>query len=224
MPHISYLPQHLVILKHALRPIAALWLLHLCSSARSTAADDPGKPTLAIPAWAVWALAYATFIGYMFELIAYFNRLQDKYGVFDHVNRPRDLAPDKHVNRLSVAVVIFTFVRTIVPVAIGYDSDNVRGSLALSLWSPVKLFAWTLVLDLAFYSVCCEHDDLIDAHSTIAPAIRSMRSGTSTRCTTARSVRDCAREQLTSRQIRRSCSASSLATCRSAPRDASAHV
>lgn len=86
-------------------------------------------------------------------------------------------------------MIIFTFVRTIVPIAVGYDRNDIRGSLSLSLWTPVKLAAWTLVLDLAFYSVC--RDGTIRSltfRSTIARATRSTRCGRSTRCTTARGV------------------------------------
>ena len=57
-------------------------------------------------------------------------------------------------------MIIFTFVRTIVPIAVGYDRNDIRGSLSLSLWTPVKLAAWTLVLDLAFYSARREDHDL----------------------------------------------------------------
>ena len=73
----------------------------LCVNEIDSRADRSGKPALLISAWAVWALAYATWLVYMFDLIAYYNRMQDHYGAFDHQNRPRDLAPDRHVNRLA---------------------------------------------------------------------------------------------------------------------------
>jgi len=47
----------------------------------------------------------------MFDLIAYYNRMQDHYGAFDHQNRPRDLAPDRHVERLVRRGAVVTLTR-----------------------------------------------------------------------------------------------------------------
>lgn len=87
-------------------------------------------------------------------MIKYLNSLQEKYGVFDWPNRPRDIAPDQHVERLGVGVIIFTLVRTLGPIALGYNWRDTAGSLALSWWSYPKMVAWVCVLDYVFY---CYH-------------------------------------------------------------------
>ena len=88
VPHEPLLPQHFLILRYALIPVA----LH--------AASYHFFPQYTWPPAFAWFIYFLTMYRFAFAMIQYLNGVQEKYGVFDQVNKPRDLAPDQHVNRV----------------------------------------------------------------------------------------------------------------------------
>lgn len=136
-----------------------------------------------------FALYQFWFILFAINVLHRAQYYMQHYGTLNEHKRGRDLVPDSHHTRVSHALIIFTFVRSIGTFALGKDSGQMP---YLDLWTPLRLGAFHIALDY-----CKPFLSYLEAHltspqsstSTTAQPTKSMPCGSFTANTTRPSLR-----------------------------------
>jgi sterol desaturase/sphingolipid hydroxylase (fatty acid hydroxylase superfamily) len=94
------------------------------------------------------------------------RRLGHRYGFLDGDKHARDEVPDVGVGKVLTSLQLTTSIRPMLAVFLSYRRST---SLSLSVWLPVELFLYSIVLDGFFYVYhrsCHELDGLWQYHRT----------------------------------------------------------
>lgn len=94
-------------------------------------------------------MAYQVFfILFAITVVRRCQHYMQKYGTLNEHKRGRDLVPDAHHKRLSLALIIFIHVRNIGVFFLGKDSSRTP---SLDIWSPIKVGAFQIALDYCMF-------------------------------------------------------------------------
>lgn len=119
-----------------------------------------------MPAFGTFVLYWFAFQANAIHEVKVLARLGQKYGYLDGDQHARDDVPDVGVSKAVMALLLTTSVRPLFTLLLTYN----RSELPLpSVWLPVELFLYSIVLDFFFYCyhrACHEVDWLWQYHRT----------------------------------------------------------
>ncbi|KAM0748245.1 hypothetical protein T439DRAFT_304616 [Meredithblackwellia eburnea MCA 4105] len=93
-----------------------------------------------------------SFIAFAIAVVERMNGYCVELGTFDEKNISRDRTPDKSVNGLAKAIILYMFFRTALPFFLHYNKEvNPLFDGAIRWSFPLRMAAWMITLDYFFY-------------------------------------------------------------------------
>ncbi|GAA94185.1 uncharacterized protein L969DRAFT_86309 [Mixia osmundae IAM 14324] len=139
VPVVNNISEHIFVWKFIIPPMLMQWISY------KVFPDLHWHPVAAFVPYAFFFILLAALT------IKRFHNYMLEYGTFDQENRGRDHISDKRHMRLATGAVIFLIFRVVGLFAYSYDRTVAP---TLSVWLPLKIFAFEVILDYAFY---CYH-------------------------------------------------------------------